>query len=780
MGKKGGGCQLVGYGYTLTMIYAFCERADKISGWKVNGKIWWVDNALLTDDKTYSTYQQNLYTGKKGSVYHSDGSDHTNITFCLSDYTPFSYPLSNTASDTNFAFSNTKSIMLQEGIEHGSSKFPLAGDGSNTSNYLSSYIGYDIKLNNIAFAYMENAFVGDNTTTVPRYSARLSRFFINGKSHRVGIGSINPIAVIREIMQDFLKINQLDDTSFNDAYNICNQEGLGVAFVMTTEKKVKDWLKEILRTIDGVMWFDTVIGKWKIRLFRPATSDTTIFELSEENTSKIHITSGSWDTLVNDFTFKFSNILTGTTDSFSVSNSALFNILGYKVGKVYTYQLVGEYDIMAKIANRIIKKNSKPLSQLKARLSILDLPYIELGAIVKVASTKLDIQDQYFRIIKIGGDKEDDVYVDIEAIEEVWDVDYPDAIITNPPEVTDNGRSDISQIEPYIADIAELQNYFTEELYSNEQPVSSIVTYPKNYSNNYDITGVHKKFTYQGNELGIATHTIFYYGLLDGNFSVTGDAVNEAQSITIKPFSDSYCDIPEITINEEAWQEVWGLMLIGKELFSIKSVRAIDSVKHTYQISGIIRLTDKTEWLPYTDGTAVYIGYVGNMVSLTDFSSDKVGISVDLEAKYYNNYTKSQEKTANKTITGIARKLLSPDYNYVYENSNDNTLYLVFTKKARGGNTNANFRNTEYIKAGEKEDIGEETHLIIDYNGTTKTVILDTNLNSNVSVSNGLYTVNLTQEASDITLSNINRIKTQCVQQNYTLESDYVDVVVRN
>ena len=739
-GGKGGGCQLVGYGYTLTMLYAFCEKADKVSGWKVNDKIWWQDNTILTDDNTYQTYTQSLYTGKKGDIYHSDGSDHTDITFYLADYTPISYPQNN--------------------------------------------IGYDIKLNNTTFSYMENAFVGDNTTAVPRYTARLSRFFINGQNHRVGTGSINPIAVIREIMTDFLDITELDNTSFNEAYNTCSQEGLGVAFIMTTEKKVKNWLKEILRTIDGVLWFDTIIGKWKIKLFRPDYDSSAVFEISEDNTSKIEITSGSWDSLVNNFTFKYTDILTGKTNSFTIENSALFNILGYKVSKVYTYQLVGEYQIMAKIANRVIKKNSKPLAQLKARISIVDLPYIELGGVVKVTSTKLDIETQYFRITKIGGDKEDDVYVDIEAMEEIWDVEYDGTIVSEPPVGGNDTNFEIFPLTPYRVEIKELSDYFAPELKSNEQPILSVVTYPKNYEDNYVLDGVNKDYTYGSSRVTATSNKMFYYGLLGNSFPSGSDAVDDSLTLEVKPFSDSYCEFPTVTQTEEDWQKITWVMIIGNEFFSVKDISTIDSVNHIYQLKGIIRLMDKRDWHSYNAKTPIYLVktpiYLVNtfdISSVIDLNITQNNVDLVLSAKYYNYATKSQETTTSKVITGVARKLLPPDYNYAYIDNSDSTLYLVFTKKARGVNTNAIISNIENITAGEKENTGEATHLIIDYNGTTKTVVLDTTLNSNVSVSNGLYTVNLTQEASNITLSNINKIKTQCVQQHYTLESDYINVI---
>ena len=730
MGKGGGGCVTVGYGYTLTMLYAFCERADKVSGWKVNDKVWWKDDNLLENDKDYTTYQQNLYTGKKGEVYSSEGSDHTNITFYLKDYSPVSYP--------------------------------------------QNIIGYDIKLNNVVFASMPNAFVGDNTTTVPRYTARLSRFIINGKNHRVGKGSVNPIAVIKEILQDFLQISQIDGDSFQKAYDTCQQEGLGVAFIMTTEKKVKDWIQEILRVIDGVMWFDTLTGKWKIKLFRPNTSTDTVYEISEANASRIEIESGSWDNLVNEFTFKYTNILTGKTESFTVDNSALFNIIGYKISKTYTYQLIGEYEIMAKVANRVIKKNSKPLSKLKARISILDLPYIELGNIVKVSSTQLDIEDKYFRITKIGGDKEDDVYVDIEGIEDVWEVDYTGTIVSNPLTPIESPIYDISDIKPYIVKIQELPHIFVNTYQGNAQPINGIVTYPQNYSNQYVITGTNKEYHYDTATTHKTQAELYYFGKLQSSFNYTNMYLNANQTISIKPYSsDSYCELPSVTQTETEWQQIHWLLIIENEFFSIKNITVTDEPNHIYQINGIIRLMDKSYWKNYEANTPVYIIHINNISDIFDTVINKQATTINLSAKFYNYASKSASTDDNKNLEGIARKLINPTYNYVSET--DNSLYLVFSKTARGLNTHATFENIENITAGEKENTGEETHIIVKYNGSHTTEIP---LNSDTIISNehGLITLNLTQINSAITYSNITHLKTKCVKDNYTLESDYVTI----
>jgi len=726
----GGGCQTVGYGYTLTMLYAFCERADKVSGWKVNDKIWWADDSLLIKNKTYSTYQQNLYTGKKGTVYHSDGSDHTNITFYLKDYGPISYP-------------------------------------QNT-------IGYDIKLNNIVFAYMPDAFVGDNTTTVPRYEARLSRFVINGTNHKIGTGSINPIAVIQEILQDYLQITEIDTDSFNEAYNTCKEEGLGVSFIMTTEKKIKDWLKEILRVIDGVLWFDTLTGKWKIKLLRPKTDNNTIYEISENNASKIEITSGSWDSLINEFTFKYTNILTGKTESFTIQNTALFNILGYKVGKTYTYQLIGEYNIMAKVASKIIKKNSKPLSQIKARISILDLPYIELGDIIKVTSKKLNLQDKYFRVVKIGGDKEDDIYIDIEGVEEVWELDYNGTIISEPPATGGGQGYDIVDAKPYITTIYELPNIFVANLKSNNQPISSIVTYPAGYENQYMISGTNKTYSYSGQSLNVAKPFVAYFGKLDNNFLNSNQAVNRSQTLVIKPFdTTNYCEFPTITQTEEQWQQNRWVLLIENEFFSVKTVAPVDTNAHTYQINGIIRLMDRQHWKTYNSDTTVYLLNLSSLTDLVDFTVNRMNTTINLTAQLYNYATKSTANTTQKSLTGVARKLLNPTYNYVYEEKGN--LYLVFSKMARGLNTHATFENIEYITAGENEGAGEETHIVIQYNNTT----IDIPLLSNAVISNenGLIKIELSQVSSDITYSNIQKFKTQCLTDTYVLESDFVDVI---
>ena len=717
-GKGGGGCQLVGYGYTLTMLYAFCERADKVSGWKVNDKVWWIDNNLLTNNETYQTYQQSLYTGKKGEVYSSDGSDHTDITFYLKDYDPISYP-------------------------------------QNT-------IGYDIKLNNIVFAYMPDAFVGDNTTTVPRYTARLSRFIINGKNHRVGKGSVNPIVVIKEILHDFLQINQIDEESFQSAYDTCQQEGLGVSFIMTTEKKVKDWLQEILRVIDGVLWFDTLTGKWKIKLFRPDTSTDTVYEISEANASRIEIESGSWDNLVNEFTFKYTNMLTGKTDSFTIENSALFNILGYKISKTYTYQLIGEYKIMAKVANRVIKKNSKPLSKVKARVSILDLPYIELGSVVKISSTKLDIEDKYFRITKIGGDKEDAVYVDIEGIEDVWEVDYTGTIVSNPLTPIDTVVYDISDIEPYIVSVRELPRFFVNTFRGTEQPISSIVTYPQNYKNQYVITGAHLKYQ---TDLTLATldktqTKLYYYGRLQSDFNFTDFGVNPNQSITIKPYTnDSYCQLPSLTQTEAEWQSLHWLLFIGNEIFGIKDISIIDEQNNIYQITGIIRLMDKRFWQNYSADTPVYLIQIDDINNIYHFNvNDLNDTEVQLTATLFNYATQGTPKTNSKPITGIARKLLPPYHHYVYTihiRNDENGAwqpfdYLTFSKMARGLNTHATFENIEQIHAGEKESVSEATHIRVKWHALRR--IFDENghfIRSEIVICESDISLNKTNKKSD-------------------------------
>jgi len=676
-GKRGGGCQLVGYGYALTMVYALVENCDWVSGYSWNDNIEYLKtldgegdinpSALYSENAPQGIYELNVVTGRKGDVYHSDYSEKSIIRIY------------------------TNSLNSEDSRVRGLSYPVSSKSGTVTFDYP---LLDKVKINNICCAIFKDAFVGDNTTQVPNYKFRLSRwvlenaFFEGNNIYQKGsaIGyDINPVAVIYDMLRTFIGIpeNEIDEVSFQEAFDYCKNEGLGVSFIMTTEKPITDWIKEVLRVIDGTLYYSILDGKWKIYLIKK--EDTPAYEINEYNASDLTIKTGDWSNVFTTFTFKYTNLATGNTDSFTIKNEALVNILGYEKPKTYTFQLISNAETMSKVANKIIEKNGKPLATLKCKLNFLDFPDLHIGKLVKVKSESLNIPEMYFRIIKIGGDKEYQSYVEIEAIEDIYRVPKTDGLYktTIDPLIKTYQLND----PPEFYDLLPLNNLFLnpnlEERKYNLLPVCAKTT-------NGIVSSVYEKNNHNSNTY---LSGLFVYGELESDLPFTKDIDRDFTFVLKNVKGKAY----NYNLSDEEWQKLKITVFVNNELISVKNI-SYNGTTEKLTIEGIIRNLNgnKSE---HTADSKVWVFY-NYFSEATLISSNE--FSLDYDFYYKNMYSISPSSNLQKEINDVfVFKPLNPVNPYIKNN-------ILYVSPAIRGGLSGDLQDADMVVAGDAEAQTEE------------------------------------------------------------------------
>ena len=369
MGKK---CTTVGYGYDLTFGYAFCERADAILGFKFDGKSKWTGEVSVSGE-----YFESM-TGKKGNKYKSDyGKTKVYCYFGDQTYSPYVHE------------------------------------------------DYPVCYKKLAWLYFPTAFIGDNVTSIPRYQARWRHLsFYNGTYMDVE-GEANAAYVIYYILNTMLKIDTqlIDLNSFEYAAQILHQEKFGISFVMTREKKTIDWIKEILRTIDGAVYYSPTDGKYKIKLFRDDYDKNNLPVYDEVNTKGYKIERGSWSDVVTTFNFKFTNPDNGKADSIVIYNNAALTMVGYVKQKEFSFMMIQGSHARKNVINRVIKKQGYPLATLRMKVNIMEAYDLVPGSVFIFKNDKYGLPARVYRVITVGGDKEDTLDLEISAIEDLFSLD---------------------------------------------------------------------------------------------------------------------------------------------------------------------------------------------------------------------------------------------------------------------------------------------------------------------------------------------------------------------
>ena len=273
------------------------------------------------------------------------------------------------------------------------------------------------------------AFIGDNTTTVPKYEFRFTRQYFNTVVDsgylKVDKYGANPAGIIADILQNALDIpaDKLDSASFNYAAQILYNENLGMSFILTKGKKALKWIEEILRYADGCLYFDFAKQQYVLKLFRADYDIDSLPIITEDNVNKLTIKQGSWQDVVSTFIFKYSNAHSGKQDTYIIDNRSIVNSGQVIVSKTFDFNLVNSFNCMGGIIDRTIKKNGTPANLAKFRVNILIGNTLRPGDCIKLQSPITNTIEIY-RITKIGGDSPEQPYLDIEAITDIYNQGY--------------------------------------------------------------------------------------------------------------------------------------------------------------------------------------------------------------------------------------------------------------------------------------------------------------------------------------------------------------------
>ncbi|MCB1836260.1 MAG: phage tail protein, partial [Alcanivoracaceae bacterium] len=178
---------------------------------------------------------------------------------------------------------------------------------------------------------------------------------------------MNPAHIIRECLTDpdwgmgYLDAD-IDDGSFMEAADTLYSELMGISLLWDKQIALEDFIGEILRHIDGVLYVDRVTGKFVLKLIRDDYSMSSLIVLEESNI--VGVANSRRPTigeLTNSITVNYHDASTGETGSVSVQDQALIQIQGATIGTTIQYPGFTSSNIAIRAAQRDLKALSIPL-----------------------------------------------------------------------------------------------------------------------------------------------------------------------------------------------------------------------------------------------------------------------------------------------------------------------------------------------------------------------------------------------------------------------------------
>lgn len=183
-----------------------------------------------------------------------------------------------------------------------------------------------------------------------------------------GCNDMNPAHIIRECLTDpdwgmGYNDSDIDDASFTAAADALYDEGMGISLQWLQEIPIEDFVAEIQRHIDGVLYVSRVTGKFILKLVRDDASLSDLLVLDEDinvvavkNARRPAIAE-----LTSSVTVNFHDQETNETASVTQHNQALVQIQGSVTHTTIHYPGFSHYDIAARACQRDMRQLSVPL-----------------------------------------------------------------------------------------------------------------------------------------------------------------------------------------------------------------------------------------------------------------------------------------------------------------------------------------------------------------------------------------------------------------------------------
>jgi hypothetical protein len=246
------------------------------------------------------------------------------------------------------------------------------------------------------------------TPQVPAYSYEIGSYPAASAFGLINNVDCNPIDVINDLLTDSRKLgvdpSLIDSNSFTVAGVILANESHGYSRCFTEAINLAEMLAEVLRQIDGALYWDPRVGQMKIKLVRGDYDPVTLPIVTPDNCVELqNFAAGGWTDIVNRVVVKFSDRVSdykpGTAIALSQANAVGQDGAIREVTVNYpgccTQALAND------LAARDLAALSRPLMKCRA---LVNRSFLRLfpGDVVKLNWPEANIANIIMRVVGIG------------------------------------------------------------------------------------------------------------------------------------------------------------------------------------------------------------------------------------------------------------------------------------------------------------------------------------------------------------------------------------------
>lgn len=294
----------------------------------------------------------------------------------------------------------------------------------------------------LPYNYFDSSPLGSDSSTVMENFKKMLRWEYDTPDPSGGGTSddntidcdMNPAHIVRECLTNPIwgmgyPSSDIDDSSFRNAADVFYDEELGISILLDQDTTVEEFIKEILRHVDAVLYIDRTTGKFCLKPVRNDYSVGDLLSLNESNIISLSDYSKPvLGDLVNSVTVNAWDKKTNNTLTVSVQNSALFMMQGRIVGTKVQYPGITNKKNAARLAQRDLKTYSTAL--VKCTIEASDVASgLNVGSVFKMSWDDYGLANMVMRVVGIDYGSDKSHSVKITAMQDIFTI--PDLPIVN-------------------------------------------------------------------------------------------------------------------------------------------------------------------------------------------------------------------------------------------------------------------------------------------------------------------------------------------------------------
>jgi Putative phage tail protein len=293
--------------------------------------------------------------------------------------------------------------------------------------YLTTQTGAAIGYRGVCNYVFQGGYMG-TSSSVPPWVFVVDRM-INGLGlafPAVNIRDCNPMNVVYEIMTDTdwglgISVSLFDLTNFRDAADVLRLEGNGFSMVLDNERPASELISEVMRQIDGSLYFDRAAGLWRIILARDDYVPATISLYDESNVIELtDYSRTTWEETTNQVRVKFVDRGDGFKDTYAMAQDmANVIIQGSNVSVELNFPGVMDRTLANKLAWRELKTLAYPLAKINITINRDGFDLVP-GNVFRFSWGRLGISEVVFRVARIEYGTITDNTIAVYAVQDIF------------------------------------------------------------------------------------------------------------------------------------------------------------------------------------------------------------------------------------------------------------------------------------------------------------------------------------------------------------------------